>query len=285
VGLLDFLRKRRKAEARPRLGAFMTPREMEEWWALLKRAPGAALVAPKVPLVLLLEEAGELGEDLLSEVVPYVVVSAQGAATRAYVRRGQEHLWTALRAAGLEVSFVEEALENKDVAEAPLSEAEGKAAPPSSAVSPPPAASPPFREGEAGEEEAEREPPPQDREEEKEEGADLYADLARAWWSGTLDPKTLFPEPPLPPVGEGEKGEGSRAAPAESAQARSPRQAPAEQREPACPLCGASMVLRTAKKGKRAGQQFWSCSRWPECRGTRPYRPPKGASQEKKSGE
>jgi len=205
VGLLDFLRKRRKAEVRPRLGAFMTPREMEEWWALLKRAPGAALVAPKVPLVLLLEETGELGEDLLSEVVPYVVVSAQGVATHAYVRRGQEHLWTALRAAGLEVSFVEEALENKDVAEAPLSEAEGKAAPPSSAVSPPPAASPPFREGEAGEEEAEREPPPQDREEEKEEGADLYADLARAWWSGTLDPKTLFPEPPLPPVGEGEK--------------------------------------------------------------------------------
>ena len=37
----------------------------------------------------------------------------------------------------------------------------------------------------------------------------------------------------------------------------------------ACPLCGKLMVLRTARKGDRAGSQFWGCSGYPECKGTR----------------
>lgn len=39
---------------------------------------------------------------------------------------------------------------------------------------------------------------------------------------------------------------------------------------PACPLCGGAMVLRTAKRGDNAGSQFWGCSAYPKCRGTRP---------------
>jgi restriction system protein len=35
-----------------------------------------------------------------------------------------------------------------------------------------------------------------------------------------------------------------------------------------CPDCGASMVKRTARKGKNAGRQFWGCIRYPACRGT-----------------
>ena len=38
-----------------------------------------------------------------------------------------------------------------------------------------------------------------------------------------------------------------------------------------CPLCGAEMVLRTAKKGARAGEKFWGCATFPKCRGIRPY--------------
>jgi len=42
-------------------------------------------------------------------------------------------------------------------------------------------------------------------------------------------------------------------------------------REPlACPQCGSSMVLRTAKKGPQPGSQFWGCTKYPDCRGTRP---------------
>lgn len=37
----------------------------------------------------------------------------------------------------------------------------------------------------------------------------------------------------------------------------------------ACPTCGQPMVLRTAKKGDRAGSQFWGCSKYPACRGIR----------------
>lgn len=38
---------------------------------------------------------------------------------------------------------------------------------------------------------------------------------------------------------------------------------------PLCPVCSALMVRRTAKKGTTAGAQFWGCSRFPACRGTR----------------
>ena len=33
-----------------------------------------------------------------------------------------------------------------------------------------------------------------------------------------------------------------------------------------CPECGSEMVVRVAGKGKYAGQKFWGCSRFPECR-------------------
>jgi four helix bundle suffix protein len=38
---------------------------------------------------------------------------------------------------------------------------------------------------------------------------------------------------------------------------------------PHCPKCGQTMVLRTARQGPNAGSQFWGCSGYPDCRGTR----------------
>lgn len=38
---------------------------------------------------------------------------------------------------------------------------------------------------------------------------------------------------------------------------------------PECPLCSSAMVKRTARKGANAGNEFWGCSAYPECRGTR----------------
>lgn len=38
---------------------------------------------------------------------------------------------------------------------------------------------------------------------------------------------------------------------------------------PACPLCGKPMVQRTARRGSNAGSQFWGCSAYPACKGTR----------------
>lgn len=39
---------------------------------------------------------------------------------------------------------------------------------------------------------------------------------------------------------------------------------------PACPQCGAAMLLREAKRGPNAGRHFWGCKEFPKCRGTRP---------------
>ena len=36
-----------------------------------------------------------------------------------------------------------------------------------------------------------------------------------------------------------------------------------------CPLCGKPMVQRIAKRGSNAGNQFWGCSTYPACKGTR----------------
>ena len=39
-----------------------------------------------------------------------------------------------------------------------------------------------------------------------------------------------------------------------------------EQQELICPRCGSALVLRTAKKGENAGNQFYGCSNFPKCR-------------------
>jgi restriction system protein len=38
-----------------------------------------------------------------------------------------------------------------------------------------------------------------------------------------------------------------------------------------CPLCGGEMVLKTARRGPQAGEDFWSCSAFPKCRGKKPH--------------
>ena len=44
---------------------------------------------------------------------------------------------------------------------------------------------------------------------------------------------------------------------------------PEEPAEPACPRCRGRMIRRTAKRGQYAGHEFWGCSRFPACHGTR----------------
>lgn len=41
-------------------------------------------------------------------------------------------------------------------------------------------------------------------------------------------------------------------------------------KSPSCAVCGKAMVLRTARKGPKAGSQFWGCSGYPECKVTIP---------------
>jgi restriction system protein len=73
-----------------------------------------------------------------------------------------------------------------------------------------------------------------------------------------------------------EGGSAERLAAARIAERERERSAPKsidrEKREhvvPDCPTCGAPMVLRTARRGKTPGAQFWGCTSYPDCRGTR----------------
>jgi restriction system protein len=38
---------------------------------------------------------------------------------------------------------------------------------------------------------------------------------------------------------------------------------------PTCPACGKAMARRTAKRGAKAGEEFWGCTGYPACRRTR----------------
>ncbi len=38
-----------------------------------------------------------------------------------------------------------------------------------------------------------------------------------------------------------------------------------------CPWCGKALVVRTAKRGPNAGEQFYGCSGFPSCRFSRKY--------------
>lgn len=71
---------------------------------------------------------------------------------------------------------------------------------------------------------------------------------------------------------------GTSRSPAPPAPARSARPAAdslvqsnlAELQATNCPLCGKTMVRRTAKRGANAGGEFWGCTGYPVCSGTRP---------------
>lgn len=47
------------------------------------------------------------------------------------------------------------------------------------------------------------------------------------------------------------------------------REASAATGAPQCPQCGKPMLRRTIQRGSRQGQQFWGCSEYPKCNGTR----------------
>ena len=49
-----------------------------------------------------------------------------------------------------------------------------------------------------------------------------------------------------------------------------PQYVPTATDNPVCPKCGASMAKRTAKQGANAGNMFWGCSKYPQCRGIVP---------------
>jgi restriction system protein len=74
-------------------------------------------------------------------------------------------------------------------------------------------------------------------------------------------------------VGEGGYTERLAAARIAERQRRSDQEKSIERPNPGlpnCPSCGKPMVMRTARKGKAAGAQFWGCAGYPGCIGTRP---------------
>ena len=62
-------------------------------------------------------------------------------------------------------------------------------------------------------------------------------------------------------------GRSARSAHQDEATAGATAAIPAESPAPACPRCSTDMATRTNRQN---GQRFWGCTRYPQCRGTRP---------------
>ena len=58
--------------------------------------------------------------------------------------------------------------------------------------------------------------------------------------------------------------------PARPAAATAVQRSAASVQASSCPLCSKPMARRTAKRGANAGGEFWGCTGYPACRGTRP---------------
>lgn len=80
---------------------------------------------------------------------------------------------------------------------------------------------------------------------------------------------TLIDGPKLPGLLRQAKA-GIDGSPARPAAAATAQPNPAPMQASSCPVCSKSMVRRTAKRGANAGGEFWGCTGYPACRGTRP---------------
>ncbi len=67
----------------------------------------------------------------------------------------------------------------------------------------------------------------------------------------------------------GVKEQMTRARRAQRSQSSQSTQSTLRGESPVCPLCGKPMVRREQKRGDRAGSEFWGCSDYPRCRGSR----------------
>lgn len=89
-----------------------------------------------------------------------------------------------------------------------------------------------------------------------------------AWSWARGKPVTLIHGTALARMLEGETLDSVISAPS-TAERRELRRRERTGRGLKCPDCGRDMVLRTAKQGAFAGQEFWGCVRYPNCRGIR----------------
>lgn len=62
----------------------------------------------------------------------------------------------------------------------------------------------------------------------------------------------------------------NKGTPAKATQAHENGNGSSKRLSPVCPKCNADMKLRQARKGQHAGNEFWGCTRFPDCRGTLP---------------
>lgn len=244
---MEFLKRFRRKKTATRMlrpTPLLPPTELALWDRAILAAPDGTRVSAAVVVDLMLE--GDLGEEVSGYVVPFAVFTSDGHPLRVYLPSDAPEVREVLLAAGIEVRELSE-LSQDDHASAEADAPPGVegAAPPAMLPHDPPETHTP----EGGAEEGAQLPP---------DAAPLEEDVARLFWEGKIGAAELLRWASGSSEEEQAESEGGEE-----------RGSPVV---PSCPKCGAPMVLKVARRGRNAGKKFWSCSRYPECKGTRPYK-------------
>ena len=105
------------------------------------------------------------------------------------------------------------------------------------------------------------------------QGPAVPASAAAQWPKSSSAPVSVAAQAPVTPARAANQAPAvptSAASQVSTTPARAKSQAIGDGTDPdapRCPVCGSTMVLRTAKRGARAGKKFWGCSEYPYCRG------------------
>lgn len=263
MNLLSLIKKRNKP--RIRITPLASPALLRTWLHLNRLVPPGHLLLPQVPLGYFLEVEGtEIPE--LGEPVALVLLNLEGWPLLVVLERPVLGIEALLGEVGLEWVL----LDGAEAALERLFPSSVEVPPPVVVDLPPPPAEeapPPTEPTPEPSPEPTPEPPKAESSPTQSPREAAWESFAREFWSGETSWSKLY-QRHLQSIKEQAEHKASLL------QERKNSPPPPHPDTPLCPLCKNPMQLKTARHGRNAGKQFWSCTRFPNCKGTRPFEEP-----------
>lgn len=260
MNLLSLIKRRKP---RMRVTPPASPALLRAWLRLNKLTPPGYLLLLQVPLGYFIEVEGvEIPE--LGEPAALLLVNLEGWPRLVVLERPDPGVEALLGGIRLEWVLLEEAeaalAKLATPADTPppvvaLAPAPAEQTPAPAEVPPPPPEPVP---------EPAPEPTPEPAQNEREISRESFA---RNFWAGQVSWSELYQQH-LQSIKEQAESKATLL------QERKDPPPPPNSSTPLCPVCKSPMRLKTARQGRNAGKQFWSCTRFPDCKGTRPFQDP-----------
>lgn len=260
------------------------------WWVMLERvAPPGFRIAPSLPLGYVLDttSTGRVVDELFSLSIPFLMVQGNGYPHKAFLTEHNQEVETALRQAGLPFAYLSgqptiesaRALLGVETAD-PTIEEEQSAAPQPTELPAVSKANTPLEvhpENELPTMQTMAAMPPGKPALPLSFDEVMAREISKRFWQQGDRVSEIFVEliargkehahaDTMPPTNDPDVSEDNSSQ--DSTNPPPSQDSKSDTKTPQCPKCGAPMVLKTARKGNRAGSKFWGCTRYPDCKAT-----------------